>query len=97
MHPAVNGNKAAGNNFPANGPAQAATNGAPDPSGPIDFGGTDFGNLDFAQGDGPDVLENFDFDSFLHNTDDANGFGTFDFMNLCGFPLVLSIQSLDVN
>lgn len=27
--------------------------------------------LDFAV-EGPDVLENFDFDSFLHNTDDNN-------------------------
>jgi hypothetical protein len=35
--------------------------------------------LDFAVG-GPDVLENFDFDSFLHNTDDNSGFGNFDLM-----------------
>jgi hypothetical protein len=34
--------------------------------------------LEFAV-DGPDVLENFDFDSFL-NTDDNNGFGNFDLM-----------------
>jgi hypothetical protein len=38
-------------------------------------------NLEFAP-DGTDVLENFDFDSFLHNTDDWNGFGSFDFMNI---------------
>jgi hypothetical protein len=38
-------------------------------------------NLDFTT-DGPDVLENFDFDSFLHNTDDANGFANYDFLNI---------------
>jgi hypothetical protein len=47
----------------------------------LDFESTDFGDLTFA-GDGPDVLENFDFDSFLHNTDDSNTFGNFDFMNI---------------
>ncbi|KLJ13513.1 hypothetical protein EMPG_11552 [Blastomyces silverae] len=31
-------------------------------------------NLDFTALDNPDILENFDFDSFL-NTDDPNGFG----------------------
>ena len=36
-------------------------------------------NLDFAV-DGPDVLENFDFDSFLH-TDDNSTFPSFDLMN----------------
>jgi len=36
-------------------------------------------NLDFAV-DGPDVLENFDFDSFLH-TDDNATFPGFDLMN----------------
>ncbi|KAE9968223.1 hypothetical protein BLS_005970 [Venturia inaequalis] len=39
--------------------------------------------LDFAV-EGPDVLENFDFDSFLHNTDDTQGFGTMDFMSNFG-------------
>jgi hypothetical protein len=83
MHPAANGNKAAGNNFPAGGPAQGAPNGAPDAPPALDpFGTADFGDLTFAGGDGPDVLENFDFDSFLHNTDDTNSFGNFDFMNI---------------
>jgi hypothetical protein len=87
MHPAANGNKAAGNNFPAGGPAQGAPNGAPNgaPDAPpaLDpFSTADFGDLTFAGGDGPDVLENFDFDSFLHNTDDTNTFGNFDFMNI---------------
>lgn len=40
-------------------------------------------NLDFST-DGPDVLENFDFDSFLHNTDDTTTFGNFDFMGALG-------------
>jgi hypothetical protein len=40
---------------------------------------TGFGNLDFAI-DGPDVLENFDFDSFLHNTEDT-GFSDFGLIN----------------
>jgi hypothetical protein len=42
--------------------------------------GTDF-TLDFTD-TGSDVLENFDFDSFLHNTDDSNSFvgGYNDFM-----------------
>ncbi|KAF2839470.1 hypothetical protein M501DRAFT_804099 [Patellaria atrata CBS 101060] len=31
-------------------------------------------SLDFGSLDGPDVLENFDFDSFLHTGDDGNGF-----------------------
>ncbi|ERF75133.1 hypothetical protein EPUS_06173 [Endocarpon pusillum Z07020] len=35
-------------------------------------------NLDFSGLETTDVLENFDFDSFLHNTDDDNGF-SFDF------------------
>ena len=48
--------------------------------GSLPFNIADF-NLDFSA-DGPDVLENFDFDSFLHNTDDTNNFGNFDFMNL---------------
>lgn len=39
--------------------------------------------LDFAV-EGPDVLENFDFDSFLHNTDDNQAFGNMDFMSTFG-------------
>ena len=45
------------------------------------FGGDDYGagafNLDFGSLDQGDVLENFDFDSFL-NTDDAAGGFSFD-------------------
>jgi hypothetical protein len=33
--------------------------------------------LDFSV-DGPDVLDNFDFEEFLLNTDDNNDFGNFD-------------------
>ena len=32
-------------------------------------------NLDFGSLDNPDVLENFDFDSFLHTEGDGGGFG----------------------
>jgi hypothetical protein len=45
----------------------------------VDLGQDNDFNLDFAVG-GPDVLENFDFDSFLHNTDDNSTFGNFDLM-----------------
>ncbi|QDS70968.1 hypothetical protein FKW77_007290 [Venturia effusa] len=52
-----------------------------------DFVGQDPNNnafaLDFAV-EGPDVLENFDFDSFLHNTDDNQGFSSIDFMSTLG-------------
>lgn len=37
-------------------------------------------NLDFGPLDAPDVLENFDFDSFLNNPDDnVGGVGGFNF------------------
>jgi len=35
----------------------------------------EFTNLEFPPVDGPDVIENFDFDSFLHTGDDSGGFG----------------------
>jgi hypothetical protein len=35
-------------------------------------------NLDFSGLESTDVLENFDFDSFLHNTDDGNNGFSFD-------------------
>ncbi len=35
-------------------------------------------NLDFSGLETTDVLENFDFDSFLHNTDDGNNGFSFD-------------------
>ncbi|PNS17368.1 hypothetical protein CAC42_7051 [Sphaceloma murrayae] len=38
-------------------------------SGDLGFGGMDFGNLD-----GQDVLDNFDFDSFLNNNDENGAF-----------------------
>ncbi|RMY64574.1 hypothetical protein D0864_12316 [Hortaea werneckii] len=53
------------------------------PSAPFgNLGGPDDGfgnmNLDFAGIDGGDVLDNFDFDSFLNTNDDGNGLGGFD-------------------
>ena len=38
-------------------------------------------NLDFSGLETTDVLENFDFDSFLHNTEDGNNAFAFDGMN----------------
>ncbi|KAF2430138.1 hypothetical protein EJ08DRAFT_661108 [Tothia fuscella] len=70
-----------------NGPHAQPNQVPPPQQQPMDVTGTPFGdnldggfgNLDFAV-DGPDVLENFDFDSFLHNTEDTS-FGNFDLMN----------------
>lgn len=45
------------------------------PFGAIDGADTNMINLDFGSLDNPDVLENFDFDSFLHTGDGDNGFG----------------------
>lgn len=88
MHPASFGNQKPGANVTAGGPANAqsqpAQQQAPNTGGlDVDAFGVDFSNpeLTFAS-EGPDVLENFDFDSFLHNTDDTNSFGNFDFMNI---------------
>merc|ERR1711981_985834 len=91
MHPASFGNQKPGNNVTAGGPAQQPAQPPqqqpPPPQNSVgDFGGDlnlDFGPSDLAfANEGPDVLENFDFDSFLHNTDDTNNFGSFDFMNI---------------
>ncbi len=46
------------------------------------FGVQNFGNLDLASFETGDVLDNFDFDSFLHNTEDQSAFGFGDM----GFP-----------
>ncbi|KAK4503719.1 hypothetical protein PRZ48_004634 [Zasmidium cellare] len=43
-------------------------------AGPFgNIGGDDFGNMDFADLGSGDVLDNFDFDSFLNNTGDNDG------------------------
>jgi len=68
---------------PSQGPAAAPA--PPVQPAPIDTIGAPFGNiaedgsfgLDFSPLDGPDVLENFDFDSFLH-TEDNGAFGSLD-------------------
>ncbi|KAF2493984.1 hypothetical protein BU16DRAFT_540518 [Lophium mytilinum] len=44
------------------------------PGAPFGNLGEEFNGLDFPAVDGPDVLENFDFDSFLH-TEDTGAFG----------------------
>jgi hypothetical protein len=85
MHNASFSGGKPGQNATAGGPAPPQQPVVPAP--PLDDTGnfmTD-GSFDLSfTADGPDVLENFDFDSFLHNTDDANSFGNFDFMNLGG-------------
>ena len=54
----------------------------PESPKPSDFGiDLEAGDLNFSNED-PEVLENFDFDSFLHNTDAGQPFESFDFMNI---------------
>lgn len=87
MHSATFGNNKPGANAIASAasaaPPQSASIPMMDNSGGLfsDLNGDNaFGdNLNFTP-DGPDMLENFDFDSFLHNTEDGNTFSNFDFM-----------------
>jgi hypothetical protein len=51
-----------------NGPMQNGPGGPPGPGGPNDFGLP--GNMDFAELSTGDVLDTFDFDSFLHGSND---------------------------
>ncbi|KIW08841.1 hypothetical protein, variant 1 [Verruconis gallopava] len=84
MHPTTFQNKA-GTNTTAGGPPapqQAAPTAVPAIDPTADFGlppGDGGFDLSFTT-DGQDVLENFDFDSFLHNTDETNSLGNFDFI-----------------
>lgn len=39
------------------------------------FGADQFGDMDFANLKSEDLLDNFDFDSFLNNTAEDNGLG----------------------
>ncbi|KAF2100860.1 hypothetical protein NA57DRAFT_74459 [Rhizodiscina lignyota] len=82
--PGIPGAAVPGVQQPAAAPAQPAPPAGgldPNSTAPFgDIGGDTFGNLDLANFDSGDVLENFDFDSFLH-TDDTSGAFTFDNMN----------------
>jgi hypothetical protein len=85
MHNASFANQKSGANATAGGPAPPAQQQPQPVLTDSDFGFDSSVSLDFAT-DGGDVLESFDFDSFLHNTDDTNSFGNFDFMNIGMLP-----------